>query len=123
MRPLAHPTVETISVAGVLHALSDPVRIAIVAELVSAECPMSCTATNERLEAAMPKSTCSQHYRILREAGVIWSERKGVELTSRVRIKELESRFPSLLRSILEAYQSEILRDRRGQKKARRAAR
>jgi DNA-binding transcriptional ArsR family regulator len=112
-RPLPHPNIDDITVAGILHALADPVRLAIVSELLKAQEGMSCTETTSRLELPMPKSTCSQHYRILREAGLIESERKGVELTSRVRLRELESRFPGLLQSILKAHDKEKGRTRR----------
>lgn len=112
-RPLAHPNIEDVTVAGILHALADPVRLAIIGELLKAECGMNCTETTGKLEMAMPKSTCSQHYRILREAGLIESERKGVELTSRVRLKELDARFPGLLQSILKSHERECARSRK----------
>jgi DNA-binding transcriptional ArsR family regulator len=112
-RPLPHPNIDDVTVAGILHALADPVRLAIVSELLKAEEGMSCTQTTCRLEMPMPKSTCSQHYRILREAGLIVSERKGVELSSRVRMKELETRYPGLLPSILKAYEKEKGKGRR----------
>ncbi len=50
---------------------------------------------------AMPKSTCSLHFRILRDAGLVQSERKGVECGNSLRSAELERRFPGLLRTIL----------------------
>jgi DNA-binding transcriptional ArsR family regulator len=62
----------------------------------------------------MPKSTCSQHYRILREAGLIVSERRGVDLSSRVRAAELDGRFPGLLASILKSHKKELGRAARG---------
>jgi DNA-binding transcriptional ArsR family regulator len=68
---------------------------------------MNCTETTLKLNLAIPKSTCSQHYRILREAGLIVSERRGVDLSSRVRAAELETRFPGLLSSILKSYKKE----------------
>jgi DNA-binding transcriptional ArsR family regulator len=68
------------------------------------------TETTLKLKLAMPKSTCSQHYRILREAGLIVSERRGVDLSSRVRAAELEARFPGLLDSILKSYTKETAR-------------
>jgi DNA-binding transcriptional ArsR family regulator len=68
---------------------------------------MNCTQVTALLEAELPKSTCSQHYRILREAGIIVSEKRGVELFSRVRERELNARFPGLLLSILKAYDRE----------------
>lgn len=112
-RPLAHPNIEDITVAGILHALADPMRLAIVSELLKVEAGLSCTQTTDRLEVEMPKSTCSQHYRILRESGLILSERKGVELTSWVRVRELETRFPGLLQSILKAHEQETTKTRR----------
>lgn len=118
-RPLAHPAVGSLTLAGILHALSDPVRLAIVRELLRSEGGLNCTEAAARLKMAMPKSTCSHHYRILREAGLIASERRGTELTSRVRGAELERRFPGLLRAILDASQAESAQAGR----ARRAAR
>ena len=106
-RPLPHPGIDSISVAGIMYALADPVRLAIVNELLNAECGMNCVETTNKLKLAMAKSTCSQHYRILREAGLIVSERKGVELSSRLRARELESRFPDLLKTILKAYKKD----------------
>jgi DNA-binding transcriptional ArsR family regulator len=102
--PVQHPASDDISIAAVLYALSDPVRAAIVCELAKAPHGLNCTEMNERLGLKLAKSTCSQHYRILREAGVIFCERKGVELFSKVRTQELSAKFPGLLRSILTAY-------------------
>ena len=107
IRPLHHPPAESFTVAGIMHALSDPVRLSIVAELRKAEEGLNCVETTSRLKCTMPKSTCSQHYRILRESGIIHSERRGVELTSKVRRKELDSRFPGLLEAILKAWRRE----------------
>ena len=112
-RPLTHPHIDEVTVAGILHALSDPVRLGIVSKLLKAPTGMNCTETTLKLKLAMPKSTCSQHYRILREAGLIVSERRGVDLSSRVRTAELETRFPGLLASILRSYKKETSRPAR----------
>ena len=104
-RPVQHPATEDIEIAAVLYALSDPARAAIVRELTKVPQGMNCTEMNQRLGLKLAKSSCSQHYRILREAGVIFCERKGVELFSRVRIQELSAKFPGLLRSILRGYE------------------
>jgi DNA-binding transcriptional ArsR family regulator len=106
-RPLTHPHINDVTVAGILHALSDPVRLGIVSKLLTDLDGMNCIEMTLKLKLAMPKSTCSQHYRILREAGLIASERKGVDLSSRVRASELETRFPGLLASILKSYKKE----------------
>ena len=112
-RPLIHPHIDDVTVAGILHALSDPVRLGIVGKLLKTPAGMNCTETTQKLEVSMPKSTCSQHYRILREAGLIVSERRGVDLSSRVRAAELEARFPGLLDSILKSYKKETSRQAR----------
>src|SRR5579872_1406161 len=104
-RLIQHPASEDISIAAVLYALSDPVRAAIVRELTRTPQGMNCTQMNQRLGLQLAKSTCSQHYKILREAGVIFCERKGVELSSRVRTQELSAKFPGLLRTILSSYE------------------
>ena len=43
MRPLFHPSIDDITVEGILHALSDPVRVAIYTEIACAECTSNCT--------------------------------------------------------------------------------
>jgi DNA-binding transcriptional ArsR family regulator len=106
-RPLRHPAIEQVTVADILHALSDPARLGIVSELMRAESGLSCVETMVRVGKTLPKSTCSQHYQILRDAGLIRCERKGVELSSRLRLHEVEGRFPGLLKSVLEAYERE----------------
>jgi DNA-binding transcriptional ArsR family regulator len=106
-RPLAHPDAAAITLAGLLFALADPVRLAIVRELLKSPAGLNCTETTSRLGLAMPKSTCSQHYRILRESGLIASERRGTELVSRMRTQLLAERFPGLLESVLGAYERE----------------
>jgi len=106
-RPLAHPDAAAVTLAGLLFALADPVRLAIVRELLSSPGGLNCTQTTARLGLTMPKSTCSQHYRILRESGLIASERRGTELVSRVRTRLLAERFPGVLQAVLKAYERE----------------
>jgi DNA-binding transcriptional ArsR family regulator len=106
-RVLTHPHMRDVTVAAILHALSDPVRLGIVKELLKVRGGMNCTQTAQKLQAPMPKSTCSQHYRILRESGLIASERRGVDLICSVRTAELQARFPGLLASILASYGKE----------------
>jgi DNA-binding transcriptional ArsR family regulator len=113
-RPLTHPNIDDVTVAGILHALSDPMRLGIVSKLLKCPAGLNCTETTQELNLAMPKSTCSQHYRILREAGLIVSVRRGVDLSSRVRAAELEQRFPGLLASILKSHRKELARLARG---------
>ena len=104
MRPLFHPAICDITVEGVLHALSDPGRVAIYAEIVARQCPQTCSTFLTVSRKAIPKSTLSQHVRILREAGLIRSERHGVEMRNVSRCAELEGRFPGLVRAIVAAH-------------------
>jgi DNA-binding transcriptional ArsR family regulator len=104
VRPLFHPSLEDITVEGVLHALSNPVRAAIYADIVAQECSHNCSMFLTVSDKAIPKSTLSQHFSILREAGLIRGERRGVEMHNTSRCAEIEVRFPGLLRAIVKAH-------------------
>lgn len=104
MRPLLHPPIEGVTVEGILHALSDPVRAAIYTQLVHSEGSRNCSNFSEMSDRTIPKSTLSQHFKVLRDAGLIRSERKGVEMQNIGRCAEIENRFPGLVASIMRAY-------------------
>jgi len=104
MRPLIHPSIEDITVEGILHALSDPVRVAIYAQLAGADCATTCSNFLQISDRSVPKSTLSQHFKALREAGLVRSERHGVEMHNTTRCKEIEQRFPGLIGAILHAH-------------------
>ena len=101
MRPLFHPSIEEITVEGILHALSDPLRVAIFVDIAGSGCAQSCSNYLHTAEKNIPKSTLSQHFRVLREAGLIRGERSGVEMHNTSRCAELEQRFPGLILAIL----------------------
>ena len=104
MRPLIHPTIDNISVEGILHALSDPVRVSIYANMAQANCAVTCSSYLRVSNRDIPKSTLSQHFKALREAGLVYSERRGVEMLNSSRCKEIDQRFPGLLSAILKAH-------------------
>jgi DNA-binding transcriptional ArsR family regulator len=104
MRPLTHPALEDITVEGILHALSDPVRAAIYVQLAGSACAHTCSNFLQVSDRSIPKSTLSQHFRALREAGLIRSERQGVEMHNSSRCEEIEQRFPGLLAAIVNAH-------------------
>jgi len=54
-------------------------------------------------DKTVPKSTLSQHFRVLREAGLIRSERRSVKMQNSPRSAEIEQRFPGLVPAILSA--------------------
>ena len=104
VRPLFHPSLEDITVEGILHALSEPVRVAIFADIVAQECSHNCSMFLSVSDKVIPKSTLSQHFRVLREAGLIHGERRGVEMYNTSRCAEIEERFPGLLLAIINAH-------------------
>jgi DNA-binding transcriptional ArsR family regulator len=108
MRPLFHPRIEEITVEGILHALSDPVRVAIFTDIVASECRYNCSNFLKVREKDIPKSTLSHHFKALREAGLIRSERRGVEMYNAPRCLEIENRFPGLIAAIINAHEIQL---------------
>jgi DNA-binding transcriptional ArsR family regulator len=97
--PIAHPTREELELGAVLHALSDPVRLRIVAELSRSEGEYTCGS----FALPVTKSTCTHHFKVLREAGVIHQRPQGTTRLNRLRREDLEARFPGVLGTILQA--------------------
>ena len=123
MRPLFHPSIEDITVEGILHALSDPVRVAMFIDIAGQACPQNCSNFLIVSDKAIPKSTLSQHFKILREAGLIRSERHGVEMQNTSRCTELDGRFPGLLQAIIGAHRIQSSDQARAKKPAKRIGR
>jgi DNA-binding transcriptional ArsR family regulator len=103
MKPLVHPAVQDVTVEGILHALSDSTRVAIFARIAGSGCSSNCSSFLTVREKVIPKSTLSQHFKVLRDAGLIRSERVGVEMQNTSRCKEIDARFPGLLSAITGA--------------------
>jgi DNA-binding transcriptional ArsR family regulator len=108
MRPLVHPAIEDVTVEGILHALSDPVRVAIYADIVGSVCSLNCSNFLKVSEKTIPKSTLSQHFKALREAGLIRGERRGVEMHNTSRCAEIQQRFPDLIAAIVKAHNIQL---------------
>src|ERR1700742_5161050 len=96
---IVHPDREQLELGAVLHALSDPVRLQIVAELAQGE--VECTCGSFALPVT--KSTCTHHFKVLREAGVIKQRQQGTTRLNKLRRIDLETRFPGLLDTVLTA--------------------
>lgn len=107
VRPLTHPPLEAITVEGILYALSDPLRLAIYVNLSRSECPQACSKYLNIKGIDLPKSTLSQHFKVLRDCGLVRSEKRGVEILNTTRCKELGERFGSLVGAILTAYDAQ----------------
>src|ERR1700724_670754 len=128
MRPLFHPSIEDVTVEGILHALSDPVRAAIFSEIARARCSQNCSNFLHVSDKTIPKSTLSQHFKALREAGLIRGERRGVEMHNTSRCAEIDKRFPGLIGAIVAAHNIQLADGARAtkaikRKSARRTAR
>jgi DNA-binding transcriptional ArsR family regulator len=119
MRPLQHPEIRDVPLQAILHALADPVRVKIFADITQQECPRNCTAFANVADKAIPKSTLSQHFRILREAGLIRSKRDGVEMQNTSRAAEVDAHYPGLLAAIAKAYEIQRTGQARRQKRAK----
>jgi len=99
MKHYKHPSREQITLTGVLHALSDSVRLNIVKCLADRGCEQTCGA----IETSVAKSTMSHHLRVLREAGIINIRTEGTSSLTSLRWEDLEEKFPGLLKSVLKA--------------------
>jgi DNA-binding transcriptional ArsR family regulator len=49
------------------------------------------------------KSTCTHHFKVLREAGIIHQRQEGTARRNTLRRNDLETRFPGLLETVLAA--------------------
>jgi DNA-binding transcriptional ArsR family regulator len=89
---LTHPDRNDLKLLSVLSALSDPLRLGIVATLADGS-ERPCTA----FELPVSKSTQSWHFRTLREAGLIRQRDDGTRRLNSLRREDIDARFPGLL--------------------------
>jgi DNA-binding transcriptional ArsR family regulator len=95
---LSHPKREELELAKVLHALSDPVRLQIVCSIASGgECAMG------QIDVPVTKSTCTHHFKVLREAGVLQQRQVGTARLNTLRREDLDARFPGLIDTVLNS--------------------
>jgi DNA-binding transcriptional ArsR family regulator len=95
---IAHPALDELELAAVMHALSDSVRLQIVAALAAGG-EQSCGS----LSLPVSKSTCAHHLRVLREAGVIRQRCVSTTRLNSLRREELDERFPGLLDAVISS--------------------
>jgi DNA-binding transcriptional ArsR family regulator len=95
---IPHPARDDLDLPSVLHALSDPVRLEIVAGLADGA-ERACGS----FDVGVTKSTCTHHFRVLREAGLIRQRQQGTMRLNSLRRDDVEARFPGLLGTILKA--------------------
>jgi DNA-binding transcriptional ArsR family regulator len=92
---------DDLDLASIMHALSDPVRLQIVAKLADGN-----EHTCGSFSLPVTKSTSSHHFRVLREAGVLSTRTEGKNRFNRLERDLLEQRFPGLIDAVLRAYVS-----------------
>jgi DNA-binding transcriptional ArsR family regulator len=102
MRLIYHPDRKDMTLAGVLYALGDSVRLEVVRRLASQNLLPCCA-----LSDSVAKSTLSHHFKVLRESGVIYSHREGTQYINSLRREDLDARFPGLLDAVLKALENE----------------
>ncbi|MFL6124610.1 ArsR/SmtB family transcription factor [Actinophytocola sp.] len=96
--PLSHPDVESVDIDDVLRALADPTRRQIMRLLMTGG-DRACGTFGLPVAA----STLSHHFRTLRNAGILRQYDDGRQRMNTLRLDELETRFPGLVRTVLDA--------------------
>lgn len=100
MRFIYHPDRKDITLPGVLYALGDPVRLEIVRILATIG-----SQTCAGFDFAIAKSTMSNHFKILRESGVVFTRKEGTQHINTLRREDIDKLFPGLLDSVLRSAQ------------------
>ena len=95
---LPHPKRDELALPAVLQALSDPMRLRVVIALAGGG-----ERTCKSIDLPVVKSTCTHHFRVLREAGVIQQRQAGTSRMNSLRRADLDARFPGLLDAVLAA--------------------
>jgi DNA-binding transcriptional ArsR family regulator len=96
------PELDAMSLAAVMGALSDPVRVRMVRALADG-CEMTCGA----FELGISKATRSHHFKVLREAGLTHTRSEGTHRHVSLRRTDVDARFPGLLEAVLAAAERE----------------
>jgi DNA-binding transcriptional ArsR family regulator len=96
------PTVDEMTLAAVMAALSDPARVEIVRGLAS-----STERTCGEFDLGISKATRSHHFKVLREAGLTHTRSEGTHRHLSLRREDVDARFPGLLDAVLAAAERE----------------
>ncbi|WP_253875708.1 ArsR/SmtB family transcription factor [Promicromonospora umidemergens] len=96
MAAATHPSMDTLNLPTVMHALADPIRLGLVRLLSDNE-----ERAWSELDAPIANSTLSYHLKVLRSAGITRTREEGTRCYVRLRSDDLEDRFPGLLSTTL----------------------
>lgn len=95
-KALHHPQRDELELSHVLDALSDPIRLRIVARL-AIQGELRCSTFMDYGH----KTNLSYHFARLREAGITHTRIEGPFRLITLRTEDLEARFPGVLPAIL----------------------
>ena len=97
MRDPFHPSADSIDLAAILAALSDPTRLTILLRLAEAEAAIRCGDFTD----LATKSNLSYHFAKMREAGLISLRSEGTSRFLTLRRDDIEQQFPGLLDQLI----------------------
>ncbi|MEV5177678.1 metalloregulator ArsR/SmtB family transcription factor [Streptomyces flaveolus] len=100
-RELAHPDLEAVTLAKVLSALGDPVRLHVMNILADGN-----EHTRRDFDVQLAQSTFSHHIKVLRDAGLLLQRMEGTRCYVSLR-DEARDRFAAVLDSVLATDRAE----------------
>jgi DNA-binding transcriptional ArsR family regulator len=97
MREPFHPPADSLDLAAILAALSDPTRLTILLRLAEAEADVRCGDFTD----LATKSNLSYHFAKMREAGLVSLRNEGTSRFLALRRDDIEGQFPGLLDQLI----------------------
>jgi DNA-binding transcriptional ArsR family regulator len=97
MREPFHPSADSLDLAAILAALSDPTRLTILLRLAEAEADIRCGDFTD----LATKSNLSYHFAKMREAGLVSLRNEGTSRFLALRRDDIEQQFPGLLDQLI----------------------
>jgi DNA-binding transcriptional ArsR family regulator len=97
MREPFHPSADSLDLAAILAALSDPTRLTILLRLAEVEAAIRCGDFTD----LAPKSNLSYHFAKMREAGLVSLRNEGTLRFLTLRRDDIEGQFPGLLDQLI----------------------
>ena len=107
MRERTELRVDELDLPSVMHALSDPSRLRMVAAL-SGGAELACAVLGEKAGVGMAKSTTTHHVSVLRDAGLIRTRHEGQRKLVTMRRAELDQKFPGLLDAVIRGIDNSL---------------
>ena len=107
MRERTEPRVDELDLPSVMHALSDPSRLRMVAALEGGT-ELACAELGEKAGVGMAKSTTTHHLSVLREAGLVRTRHEGQRKLVTLRRAEVDEKFPGLLDAVISGMDTSL---------------